>query len=208
MFGPTEPTILALAVPIPVSRALVVLAMALLGSAAVACRESKPRRSEGESAAAPTRGLTADSLLAGIQARGRPTLVNVWATFCAACREELPMFQKLQRELSVRGIDVVEVSVDEAESESRVVEMLHQAGFRPPYYRVQSPLGDFKQALHPRWPGNVPVTFLFDGSGRRRYFWGGPIFENELMPIVNGFLAGQDIDGEADFTVSEAPSSP
>ena len=36
-------------------------------------------------------------------------------------------------------------------------------------------------------------------KGKVRYFWGGEAYENELVPIVEGLLAGQPIDGEARF---------
>lgn len=43
---------------------------------------------------------------------GRTVLLNVWATWCAPCREEMPALDALQRELGGTDFSVVAVSVD------------------------------------------------------------------------------------------------
>ena len=45
----------------------------------------------------------------------------------------------------------------------------------------------------------LPVSFLFDAAGKLRYFWAGEVYEKELVPVVEGFLAGKHIDGVSDF---------
>jgi cytochrome c biogenesis protein CcmG, thiol:disulfide interchange protein DsbE len=45
---------------------------------------------------------------------GEVVLLNVWATWCAPCREEMPSMERLHRELGPRGLRVVAVSVDGA----------------------------------------------------------------------------------------------
>ncbi|MGV8988332.1 MAG: TlpA family protein disulfide reductase [Cypionkella sp.] len=44
---------------------------------------------------------------------GRLILVNVWATWCAPCREEIPALDRLQAQLGGKGFAVVPVSIDE-----------------------------------------------------------------------------------------------
>jgi len=44
--------------------------------------------------------------------RGRVVLLNFWATWCHACREEMPSLERLQRRLGERGLSVVAVAVD------------------------------------------------------------------------------------------------
>jgi thiol-disulfide isomerase/thioredoxin len=46
--------------------------------------------------------------------KGRVALVNVWATWCAPCREEMPTLDRLQRQLGGAGLEVVALSVDAA----------------------------------------------------------------------------------------------
>jgi thiol-disulfide isomerase/thioredoxin len=44
--------------------------------------------------------------------KGRPLLVNFWATWCAPCRREIPLLQALRRERAADGIEVVGIAVD------------------------------------------------------------------------------------------------
>ena len=47
------------------------------------------------------------------QWKGKLLVVNFWATWCAPCREEMPMFVKAQAEHGARGLQFVGVAVDE-----------------------------------------------------------------------------------------------
>ena len=44
--------------------------------------------------------------------KGRVALVNLWATWCAPCRKEMPDLAKLQAELGSKNFEVVAISVD------------------------------------------------------------------------------------------------
>jgi peroxiredoxin len=44
--------------------------------------------------------------------RGEVTFLNVWATWCEPCREEIPALQALQERHSGQGFEVVGVSID------------------------------------------------------------------------------------------------
>jgi hypothetical protein len=48
----------------------------------------------------------------------------------------------------------------------------------------------------------LPATFLFDSTGKLRYFWGGPVLENDVAPLLRRYLAGEHIDGEANFALA------
>ena len=52
--------------------------------------------------------------------KGRVVLLNVWATWCAPCREEMPSMEKLHREFGARGLDIVAVSVDDPGMEESI----------------------------------------------------------------------------------------
>ncbi len=49
--------------------------------------------------------------------RGSVTLVNVWATWCLPCREEMPSMQKLYDSLTGRGFQIAAISIDEGSPE-------------------------------------------------------------------------------------------
>jgi len=54
--------------------------------------------------------------------RGRPLLVNFWATWCPPCVEELPMIDAFWREHAAKGIQVVALAIDQPSSVRRFLE--------------------------------------------------------------------------------------
>lgn len=47
--------------------------------------------------------------------RGRILVVNYWATWCAPCREEIPMFVRLQQEYAAKNVQFVGISIDQVD---------------------------------------------------------------------------------------------
>jgi thiol-disulfide isomerase/thioredoxin len=137
----------------------------------------------------------------------RGTLVNVWASFCGSCRAEMPMMLKVKERYREQGIELVFVSVDQLDKTKEAVAFLDELHVPTPSYIVLGRLGLFKKAMSPMWPGSLPATFLFDATGKLRYFWGARVFEEELTPILDGFLAGEDIDGVANVMIRRSPAA-
>jgi len=46
---------------------------------------------------------------------GKPLVINFWATWCAPCRREIPLLNRLQREFAPKGFEVIGIAVDFAE---------------------------------------------------------------------------------------------
>ena len=50
--------------------------------------------------------------------RGRAVLLNVWASWCAPCKQELPMLEDAVERLRTKGVEIVAVSVDESAADA------------------------------------------------------------------------------------------
>lgn len=134
-------------------------------------------------------------------------LINAWASWCGPCKTEMPLLLEVRKRYAERGIDVWFVSVDKSADAEQVNAVLKERSIPEPHYVVKGRLGYFKEALSPIWKGSLPSTFLFDASGRVRYYWGAHVFEHELLPLLDDFLAGKHIDGMANYKVRRgAPS--
>jgi cytochrome c biogenesis protein CcmG, thiol:disulfide interchange protein DsbE len=57
--------------------------------------------------------------------RGEVVLLNIWATWCPPCREEMPSMQRLHERLGPRGLRVVAVSID---AQTGALDMLGRPG--------------------------------------------------------------------------------
>jgi peroxiredoxin len=117
--------------------------------------------------------LTGDSV-ALEQARGRVVLLNVWATWCHPCREEIPILQALHERYAARGLELVGVSVDARGEEKTIREFARDFEMTYPLWldpdeRVQSTF----LAI------GVPATFLIDRAGMLRWRHIGPVRAND-----------------------------
>ncbi len=93
--------------------------------------------------------------------RGRPVLVNFWATWCPPCIEEMPSMEELARRLGNRAV-VLAVSVDEDwDTLKRFF-----AGRTVPLAVL---LDASKQVPKSYGTEKYPETFLIDGAGRVRH---------------------------------------
>jgi cytochrome c biogenesis protein CcmG/thiol:disulfide interchange protein DsbE len=144
--------------------------------------------------------VTGEALLERIRQSGNPgVVVTAFASWCDPCREELPLLEAAAVKIKKRGVPIWVVSMDEPEAVPAAKELLDSLHVTLPAFSAAAPLQAFKLAINPRWPGMIPASFLFDASGKLRYFWAGEVYEKELLPVVEGFLAGKHIDGTSDF---------
>ena len=95
--------------------------------------------------------------------RGRPVLLNVWATWCDGCREEMPSLQVLYDAYRDRGLQVVAVSIDDPGSAGLIRE------FAAEHKLTFDMLHDDKAAIMSQYAvRGVPETFLISAAGEIR----------------------------------------
>jgi thiol-disulfide isomerase/thioredoxin len=103
----------------------------------------------------------------------RAVLVNVWATWCTPCREEMPDLVRLHRDWADRGFRLVLVSGDFEEDAEAAREFLGSVGVDfPTLLKTQADM-PFIDGLDERWSGALPATFLYDGNGKLVDSWEG-----------------------------------
>jgi thiol-disulfide isomerase/thioredoxin len=137
----------------------------------------------GTSAAAAPRIVPAklETVQAAIRKPGaRAVLVNVWATWCEPCREEMPELVRFYRAHEREGLRLVLVSADDEETRGEAEKFLAAQGVRfDSYLKVGDDMA-FINGLDPRWTGALPASFLYDGQGRLQQFWPGEVTKDEL----------------------------
>jgi len=103
---------------------------------------------------------TGDSISLRDHYEGQVTLINIWATWCAPCREEMPSMEAAYKELAPRGFKVAAVSIDEDDPEA-VKAFAAQFGLTFDLLQDRSGLiqRDYQTT-------GVPESFLLDRDGR------------------------------------------
>jgi thiol-disulfide isomerase/thioredoxin len=93
--------------------------------------------------------------------KGKVVLLNLWATWCAPCRKEMPALDRLQMELGSDKFEVVAVSVDRsgAEGARRFLDSIGTKQLAL-YAEPTARLGAALKAI------GMPTTLLIDAEGR------------------------------------------
>jgi cytochrome c biogenesis protein CcmG/thiol:disulfide interchange protein DsbE len=116
---------------------------------------------------------------------GRPTVLNLWASWCAPCKEELPAFARLARDAGSR---VRVLGVATKDIPARAVEYAGQTGL--PFPSLQDDNGDLLRALRRVGP---PVTVLLAADGSvAEVYQGTPLTDTTLRKLVRDKL-GVDV---------------
>lgn len=120
------------------------------------------------------------------ESRGKVLLIDFWATWCAPCREEMPLLVGLQRKYGARGLRLVTVSADEEEDRAAALKFLQQHQVSPPAYLKQVADDDrFITFVDKNWSGALPALFLYDRNGKLvRSFIG----EADMKAVENAIL--------------------
>jgi cytochrome c biogenesis protein CcmG/thiol:disulfide interchange protein DsbE len=91
--------------------------------------------------------------------KGKVVLVNVWASWCEPCRDELPLIQKAHKRLSARGGTVV--GIDVKENSAAALAAVEEYGLSFPNLRDRD--GSFVRA----WgQTGYPENYVIDRKGR------------------------------------------
>ena len=91
--------------------------------------------------------------------RGKVVLLNIWATWCPPCVEEMPSMEKLYQELQGEGFEILAVSIDESGAQDVLPFMKkHKLSF-PALIDSRGTLKDLYQTT------GVPESFIIDKDG-------------------------------------------
>lgn len=116
--------------------------------------------------------------------RGRVLLLNLWATWCAPCRKEMPALDRLQKQLGGPGFEVVAVSLDRDLQAVREFYRQNSIRFLAPYIDAS---GEVAAALGSI---GIPTTLLVDRQGRELWRkvgpaeWDAPSYVGEIRRHV------------------------
>ena len=118
--------------------------------------------------------------------RGHVTVVDLWATWCAPCRVDMPMLDGFYQDRRAQGLVVVGLSADRSHDIAdarRVLSAFHFSGAA----LAQAKVNDFGM------PRILPATYVLDAQGRVTAVFaagGSPVTRQALEAAVDA--AGRD----------------
>ncbi len=120
-----------------------------------------------------TVSLDGDSVSLAAQ-KGKVVLVNIWATWCHPCRDEIPELIAIRERFSGRGLELIGVSVDTDGTDDAIRTFMKDYRMTFPIWRdPDERISNLFLAV------GVPATFLIDKQGVLRWRKVGPIAPND-----------------------------
>lgn len=95
---------------------------------------------------------------------GKTLLVNLWATWCAPCRAEMPALDALQGAMGGDAFEVVAINIDTGD-DSKPKAFLSEIGVKTLGYYRDATMGVFNDLKRRSLALGLPVTLLIDAEG-------------------------------------------
>ena len=116
-------------------------------------------------------------------------VINFWATWCKPCVEELPAFEKLNKQYQNNSVKVILVSLDfPNEIENRVIPFIKKNNLTSNVVAMIDPdQNTWIPKVSEKWTGAIPATLIYSKNKREFYeqSFTYELLENELKKFKN-----------------------
>ncbi len=118
---------------------------------------------------------------AGIQ------VINFWATWCAPCVKELPLFEKLNDEARENvSVTLVSMDLELDPNPEKVYKFISRKNIRSNVLLLdQANPNEWIDKISPDWSGVLPATLVVNTKNGKRQFIEGELADGQLEKIID-----------------------
>ncbi len=113
--------------------------------------------------------------------KGKPVVLDFWATWCQPCRDSIPGMEKLHRDYAGKGLVILAVSVDGGAAEDI-------RAFQKEYGMTYTVLMGTEEVASEYRVRTIPLILVLDKSGTIRKRWLGAGNEDDIEKLVKQLL--------------------
>jgi thiol-disulfide isomerase/thioredoxin len=121
--------------------------------------------------------------------KGKVVLLHFWATWCAPCLVEFPALVKLHAAYKARGLEVIAISLNDLAESQAVMRFVHTHNPAFPVFMTGTVGDKFYRAIDERWSSGLPLTMMYDRTGKLRRFRDGARtftqFEQDVQALLD-----------------------
>lgn len=113
-------------------------------------------------------------------------VVNFWATWCAPCVKELPLFEALYQNRKDVDVMLVSMDLDLDPNPEKVNKFIDRKGITAPVLILneRNP-NEWIDKIDPRWSGALPATLIVNSQTGERLFLERQVCEGELEILID-----------------------
>ncbi|HZM34567.1 MAG TPA: TlpA disulfide reductase family protein [Burkholderiales bacterium] len=116
--------------------------------------------------------------------QGRPLVCNFWATWCAPCREEIPLLAAAKQQHAAYGLEVIGIGIDSAD---KIRDFAANFGIKYPILVAGGEAIGLMRELGNK-SGGLPFSVLVDRSGAISSSKLGAYTHSELQAALSALL--------------------
>lgn len=129
--------------------------------------------------------------------KGKVVYLNFFATYCVPCQSEFPDIIKLQKAYGSKGLQVIEISMnDHTDPSDRAAMTKYLDKMQPPFpvYIASSVEDSFYNAVNPKWEKDgeaLPMTTIYDRNGNPVHYYEKALNFQQMEQDVKPLLAAK-----------------
>jgi thiol-disulfide isomerase/thioredoxin len=113
-------------------------------------------------------------------------VINFWATWCAPCIKELPLFEKINQERKDTKVTLVSMDIDLDSNPEKVYKFVSRK-------KIQSQVlilnernpNDWIDKIEKEWSGALPATILINTKNGKKKFVEKELHEGDLEKLID-----------------------